>query len=336
MEDDQDRHARKGLPLSTLRTTDPEVAAAGLAAGNIAALPTETVYGLGALAASPTAIKRLYEVKGRPADHPVIVHVSGTDALDAWARAVPNSALKLADTFWPGPLTLVLPRSELAHDQITGGQPTVAVRAPAHPLFRDVLARLESELGHDIGVAAPSANRFGRVSPTTASHVEAELGKRLRVGKDVILDGGQCAVGLESTIVIWAGPVWHIAREGGITREQLSEVVDLASWGPVPERVPGALASHYSPKARLIVAESVAEADVGLRRRIGLLALSSVETPKGWDRLAAPATAGEYARVLYQALRLADERGVKLLVAVPPEPAGIGAAIRDRLARAST
>ncbi|MFZ1855025.1 MAG: L-threonylcarbamoyladenylate synthase, partial [Candidatus Nanopelagicales bacterium] len=194
-------HSRQQLPLVT---QDPQVAAAALASEHLAALPTETVYGLGGLANSPTAVAAIFRAKGRPADHPVIVHVGGPDEIDRWARDVPVTARELAQAFWPGPLTLVVPRAAMVSDAITGGQQTVALRAPDHPLFQAVIAELTRTLGSGVGIAAPSANRFGQVSPTTAAAVRDGLRGQLSAA-DVILDGGPCAVGVESTIVL-CGP----------------------------------------------------------------------------------------------------------------------------------
>ncbi|MEI8081109.1 MAG: L-threonylcarbamoyladenylate synthase [Actinomycetes bacterium] len=315
---------------------DPVVAATALGAGDLAALPTETVYGLGGLASSESAIARIFEVKGRPRTHPVIVHVEGPQDLQHWACEVPASALALAQEFWPGPLTLVLASADNVPGAITGGQPTVAIRAPAHPLFREVLRLLNDDTSAPVGIAAPSANRFGHVSPTTASDVEHELGDRLRPGRDVILDGGRCVVGVESTIVIWTERGWRIAREGGITREQLGRTVELRDDSPTAIRVPGTIASHYSPRARVLVPESLSEIDVDqVPGPVGLLALADVPDPMGWVRLAAPVSTEEYARALFSALRRADELALATVVAIPPTSAGLGAAIRDRLDRAA-
>ncbi len=264
----------------------------------------------------------------------MIVHVSGLGAVDRWARDVPDSARQLAQRFWPGPLTLVLNRSGLATDAVTGGQDTVALRAPANTEFQAVLADLADRLGPDVGIAAPSANRFGRVSPTTAQHVVDELGDHLLADHDVILDAGESAIGLESTIVSCTGAICRIARTGGITREQLALVVDIASE-PAEERVPGALASHYAPRARVVLATGEQIESLDLGPSIGLLALASVGTPPGWQRLSAPNDVDDYAHTMYSALRAADQRGLTVVVAVPPPPRGIGAAIQDRLSRAS-
>lgn len=319
-------------------TGDATAAARALRTGGLAALPTETVYGLGALATDPDALARIYEVKGRPSDHPVIVHISGIGAASEWARMVPDSARLLAAAFWPGPLTLVLPRAALASDTITGGQETVALRAPAHPLFQEVLALLESDGLNAPGIAAPSANRFGRVSPTTASHVSEELGSRLIEGRDVILDGGPCAVGVESTIVIWSpeSDTWQVAREGGVTAAQLAEIVPVSTASTEPsQRVPGALASHYSPAARVLLSSAESLSEVAAKGPVGLIADTAVATPPGWQRLCSPGDPEAYARDLYAALRSADADGIATVVAVPPPGPGLAAAVRDRLTRAA-
>ena len=278
----------------------------------------------------------MFRIKGRPPTHPVIVHVREPQDLARWVQHVPASAELLVEAFWPGPLTIVLNRREDVSDAVTGGQSTVAVRAPAHPMFREVLRLLAHDAGPGVGIAAPSANRFGQVSPTTAQHVQTELGDRLRVGRDVILDGGRCAVGLESTIVIWTAEGWTIAREGGITREQIVRVVQVRPDAPTDVRVPGTLDTHYAPRARVMVCESLDQVDPDrLPSPVGLLASSDIPTPTEWVRLAAPATIDDYARQLFSALRRADELSLITVVAVLPASAGLGAAIRDRLGRAA-
>lgn len=318
--------------------SDPAEAARALLDGHLAALPTETVYGLGARADRPQAIARVYAAKGRPADHPLIVHIADTGGLDAWAARVPDYARALVDRFWPGPLTLVVERSARAGDFITGGQSTVAVRVPAHPVTSEVLVILGELSGdHDIGVAAPSANRFGRVSPTTARHVVAELGDLLDAD-DVVLDGGPSHVGLESTIVDCTGARPVILRPGLISHEDVEQVTGLTVGIGSTVRAPGMLASHYAPSARvrIVTAAEVAhqQAEVG-SATIGLLALADVPTPTGVVRLSAPQDADEYARALYAALREADALDLTTVLAVPPSEAGVGAAVADRLARAA-
>lgn len=308
-------------------------AAAVLRRGGLVAFPTETVYGLGADAANPDAVRHLYAVKGRPPGHPVIVHLAGADALDGWARAVPEAARLLADAFWPGPLTLILPRSDRVPDAVTGGRDTVGLRVPDQPVARALLR----EFGG--GVAAPSANRFGRVSPTTAADVDADLGADV----DLVLDGGPCRVGVESTIVDCTGPEPVIARLGGVSREEvercLGYAVAVADTGAVA--APGTLAAHYAPRARVVVvtpadAADTAEGLLAEGHAVGLLALAPPgDLPTGVRILPSPADVDEYARVLYARLRDADARGLDDLLVVPPPPAGVGAAVADRLRRAA-
>lgn len=311
-------------------STDPAEAAAALANGKLAALPTETVYGLGGLATFPGAVERIFATKGRPATHPVIVHIAGSFDIGSWAVDVPPTGYALAEAFWPGPLTLVVPRSPRVSDAVTGGQDTVAIRAPAHPLFQDVLREIRRIGVIAPGIAAPSANRYGRVSPTTAAHVIDELGVVL-APDDVVLDGGPCAVGLESTIVVCDYQSVHIARLGGITREQIEAVVPISDGHDSTPRVPGSHERHYSPTARVVIADAV---PAGFPQSAGLLALADVPS-RQLQRLASPTTSEEYARVLYDSLRKADELRLEVVVVVPPKGDGISDAIRDRLQRAS-
>ena len=296
-------------------------------------LPTETVYGLGARADDPAALARVYATKGRPADHPLIVHIADLDALHAWSADVPFYAARLAERFWPGPLTLVLPRSIRALDAVTGGQDTVALRLSEHPMFRAVLDALARDTGDDaIGIAAPSANRFGGVSPTTAQHVVDELGSLLQ-DRDVILDGGACGVGVESTIVDCTGDAPVILRPGAVSANDVREVTGLDLGTRSDVRAPGTLASHYAPTARVTIIAAADASDV--KPPAGLLALASVPTPPGVVRLSAPETVDDYARVLYAALREADALHLPSVVAIAPPPEGIGAAVIDRLTRAA-
>ena len=317
-------------------TTDPDEAARALADGHLAAVPTETVYGLGARADLPHAIARVYAAKGRPADHPLIVHVRDAAELGAWAREVPDYARTLAHAAWPGPLTLVLRRTDRAGDFVTGGQDTVAVRVPSHPLMRTVLDRLAGFTGDPgIGIAAPSANRFGRVSPTTAAHVQVELG--LLLGPDdVILDGGPSEVGVESTIVDCTGDLPVVLRPGHVSAGDVMRITGLEVGASSSVRAPGTLASHYAPSAavRIVDADTLATTPPD-DAATGVLALAAVPTPVGLVRLSAPDDAAEYARVLYAALREADALGLARVLAVPPPADGVGAAVIDRLQRAA-
>ena len=304
-------------------------AAANLLAGGLVAFPTETVYGLGADACNADAVARVYSVKGRPADHPLIVHVASMDALGDWASDVPEYAIALARDFWPGPMTLVVRRSELAADFVTGGQDTVGVRVPNHPVALKLLEAFARIGGK--GVAAPSANRFGNVSPTTAKAVDDELGDYLADG-DLILDGGACDVGVESTIIDCTGDVPKILRPGAITAEMIAKstglefIDDGVSKSAI--RVSGSLYSHYAPVATVVLDQSPVAGQ-------GFIAMADVATPDGVVRLAAPKSDDEFARVLYAALRTADEQGLKSVVVAQPVGDGIAVAIRDRLVRAA-
>jgi len=302
-------------------------AARVLMSGGLVAFPTETVYGLGADACNEMAVGRIYSVKGRPADHPLIVHVPSMDALGEWAADVPAYAIALARDYWPGPMTLVVTRSELAADLITGGQDTVGVRVPNHPVALGLLEAFTKAGGK--GVAAPSANRFGNVSPTTAQAVSDELSDYL-AGSDVILDGGACAVGVESTIIDCTGDVPKILRPGAITQEMIEDStgLDVLDADGVAIRVSGSLESHYSPIAKVVLDQSPLPGQ-------GFIAMADVETAAGVIRLAAPTTHDEFARVLYSALRAADEQGLNTVVVAQPGGNGIAIAIRDRLMRAA-
>ena len=334
-----------------LVSADVAEAVAVLRRGGLVAFPTETVYGLGADAANPAAVARIFAVKGRPRNHPVIVHLGEATAIKAWAAEVPADAWTLAEAFWPGPLTLILPRAAHVPDDVTGGVGTVGLRVPDQPLALELLDAFGG------GIAAPSANRFGRVSPTTAAHVRADLGPDV----DVVLDGGPCAVGVESTIVDLSRGVPRVLRLGGIGVEALSEVLGH----PVEARValgaagndaqvesgpgesaappaPGTLPSHYAPEAtvEVVAAEAVADRARTLlaeHRRVGVLAPRRIEgLPAGTEALPPAGVAAAYAQCLYQRLREADRRGLDVLLAVPPPETGIGAAVADRLRRAAS
>ena len=318
-----------------LRTiTDADEAVDLLRAGGLVALPTETVYGLAADASSEDALARLFSAKGRPAEHPVIVHVASASTADGWAVDVPTWTRPLMDRLWPGPLTLILPRAPHVLDAVTGGQPTVGLRVPDHPLTAQVLERFSG------GLAAPSANRYGRVSPTTAAHVVTGLGDVLDPQRDAVLDGGPCQVGVESTIVGAWDDVPRLLRPGAVTATQIAEFagrqVRLGSGGV---RSPGSTASHYAPRARVVVvdADGLGEAaSVTTAVRPSVLALREVTVPPGLPSLAQPADAVEYAHVLYAALQRADAIGSDVVLAVPPVGEGVGVAVRDRLRRAAS
>jgi L-threonylcarbamoyladenylate synthase len=303
-------------------------AAQHVIAGDLVAFPTETVYGLGADASNSKAVARIYSVKGRPDDHPLIVHVSSMDRMGDWASDVPEYAIALARNFWPGPMTLVLKRSELAGDFVTGGQDTVGVRVPDHVVALALLEAFEKAGGK--GVAAPSANRFGHVSPTTAAAVVEELADYLSKD-DLVLDGGACAVGVESTIIDCTGLLPRVLRPGAISTAMIEEVTGLNAVsvdGGDSIRVSGSLENHYAPAAKVLLCE------VPLAGQ-GFIAHRSIETPSGVIRLASPGDDEEFAQILYSALREADAQGLLEVAVVQPIGIGIGVAIRDRLARAA-
>jgi L-threonylcarbamoyladenylate synthase len=310
-------------------------AAANLLAGNLVAFPTETVYGLGADACNADAVARIYSVKGRPADHPLIVHVGSMDGLGEWAADVPGYAISLARDFWPGPMTLIMKRSALAGDFVTGRQDTVGIRVPDHAIALGLLLSF-AQIGGK-GIAAPSANRFGNVSPTTAQAVEDELSDYL-ADADQILDGGTCQVGVESTIIDCTGDVPRILRPGAVTSEMIKESTGLivGSSTAVPGgsvrreeiRVSGSLDSHYAPVATVVLDQSPVAGQ-------GFIAMADEKTPDGVVRLAAPKSHEEFARVLYAALRSADEQKLQTVVVAQPQGMGIAIAIRDRLKRAA-
>jgi L-threonylcarbamoyladenylate synthase len=295
--------------------------------GGLVAFPTETVYGLGADACNAQAVARIYAAKGRPADHPLIVHVASMDGLGDWAADVPAYAISLARDFWPGPMTLVVKRSALAADFVTGGQDTVGVRVPNHPVALGLLEAFARAGGK--GVAAPSANRFGNVSPTTAQAVSDELRDYLADG-DLILDGGPCDVGVESTIIDCTGDAPKILRPGAVTEEMIehSAGLDVLDADGIAIRVSGSLESHYSPIAKVILDQSPIAGQ-------GFIAMADVVAGEGVVRLASPTTHEEFARVLYSALRAADEQGLVTVVVAQPAGNGIAIAIRDRLKRAA-
>ena len=313
--------------LSICSTESIKSAALSLRNGHLVAFPTETVYGLGADASNVDAIAKIYMAKGRPSDHPLIVHISTLAAMDHWAREISEYAIVLARDFWPGPLTLVFKRSSAAQDFITGGQETIGLRVPAHPIALALIEEFKALGGN--GIAAPSANRFGAVSPTTAQAVEEELGKYLSE-QDLILDGGSSLVGVESTIVDCTGPAPMILRLGAITPLMIEESTGLVALesNPALIRVSGSLNSHYSPKAKVIL-------DVIAEPGDGLISPDQIPTPAGVTRLAAPGSIEEYARTLYQALRQADRAGLSVVVVLQPGGDGLAAAIRDRLQRSA-
>jgi len=304
-------------------------AAKSLVNGNLVAFPTETVYGLGADASNEKAVARIYEVKGRPVDHPLIVHISSINNLDKWAKNIPEYAIKLAKAFWPGPLTLVLPRTSIAKDFITGGQDTVAIRVPSHTLANQLLKEFESLGG--CGVAAPSANRFGKVSPTNSEAVEEEIAKFLSES-DQILDGGQSHIGIESTIIDCTKGVPIVLRPGSVTLEMVENLLgqklgDLDSSNR-EIKISGSFETHYSPNAHVVLNGITNPGD-------GFIALEEIPTPTGAIRLASPRDNVDYAKALYCALRKADSKGIKTVNVITPAEHGIGLAINNRLFKAA-
>mgnify|MGYP000503818753 CR=1 FL=1 len=313
-------------------TTDAlQLAATTLLHGNLVAFPTETVYGLGADALNKQAVARIYETKGRPSDHPLIVHLHSMQVMGQWVEDVPEFAIALARDFWPGPMTLIFKRSTLAQDFITGGQNTVGIRVPDHVVALALLETFHTLGGR--GVAAPSANRFGHVSPTTAQAVSDELSEHLSA-EDQILDGGPCTVGVESTIIDCTGDAPRILRPGGITIEMIKDSTGLIPLQPTGAkeveaiRVSGSLEKHYAPAAKVIL-------DATPIAGQGFIALADSATPDGVIRLAEPKNVVEFARDLYAALRRADEMGLTEVVVEQPQGDGLAIAIRDRLIRAS-
>ena len=297
-------------------TTDPAHAARVLIAGGIVAVPTETVYGLAALVHDRDAVLRVYAVKARPLDHPLIVHLSATDDPARWGR-LSRGARALAAAFWPGPLTLLVPRTDLVPDWVTGGRTTVALRVPRHRATLDLLDRLPDAL------VAPSANRFGRVSPTTAEHVLADLGDDV----DLVLDGGPCTVGVESTIVECIDDHVRILRPGAVTADDIERVLGTAPGSDSgPARAPGMLPSHYAPRARVVL---VGTADEG-RGTVEDLGHRDVRASLLWDD-----DVERFAAQLYARMRSADDEGVEVIVAVLPPDEGIGRAVCDRLRKAA-
>jgi L-threonylcarbamoyladenylate synthase len=313
--------------LSTCSADDIQQAAERLKAGYLVAFPTETVYGLGADATNKEAVKRIYEVKGRPRNHPLIVHVSSINALEVWAQDIPEYAVDLARAFWPGPMTLILKRSEVAEDFITGSQDSVGVRVPSDPIALELLTRFESLGG--LGVAAPSANRFGQVSPTSAQDVHVELGDYLSVG-DSILEGGQSEVGIESTIIDCRHEAPIILRPGAITAAMINSVVklDSGSLGEPQLQVSGNLEKHYAPNAKVILNQTPKSGQA-------YIALSNFQSPEGVYRISSPADVHEFAQNLYAGMRKADELGYSELIIEVPEGQGIEIALLDRLNKAS-
>jgi L-threonylcarbamoyladenylate synthase len=321
-----------GQFLSNCSVYSLTIAAQALKDGSLVVFPTETVYGLGADATSKKAVARIYEVKGRPSDHPLIVHIADLKYLDKWISEIPEYAILLARNFWPGPMTLILKRSQLAKDFITGGQETVGIRIPDNSLALGLLEAFHKIGGS--GVAAPSANRFSQVSPTTAAAAQEELGQFLN-SSDLILDGGSSEIGLESTIIDCTSELPRILRPGAITIPMIEEVtgtkileVATASISDEKIRVSGSLENHYAPKARVILNQQPLPGT-------GFIALAEINTPDDCIRLASPKSIEEFAQVLYSALREGDHQNLDAIYIAQPTGDGLAIAIRDRLLRAA-
>jgi L-threonylcarbamoyladenylate synthase len=312
---------------------DIEHAVAILKSGGLVAFPTETVYGLGADASNPDAVARIFAVKGRPANHPVIVHLADAVQAANWARELPVAARQLARKFWPGPLTVILKRAPGVSDVVTGGQDTVALRVPSHPVVLQLLARFGS------GIAAPSANRHGRVSATTAEHVRSEFGDAI----DCVLDGGETRVGIESTIVDLSGAAPTLLRPGWIGATELEQVLGVPLAAPAADapRAPGTLARHYAPQTPLTVTEfdllmELAATLTRVGKRVAALALTERHpVHEGLMWVAAPSDPAAYAHTLYANLRELDKAGCETILVERPPQTAEWIAINDRLARAA-
>lgn len=303
-------------------------AAAALKAGHLVAFPTETVYGLGADARNPDAVKRIYEVKGRPIDHPLIVHISSINQLEKWASEIPDYAISLARAFWPGPMTLILKRTDLAGNFITGGQDTVGLRVPSDPIALALIQEFEKI--SDSAIVAPSANRFGQVSPTSIADVHEELGQYLS-NSDLLLDGGNSSIGIESTIIDCSGNQPLILRTGAVTRKNIEDELGIAfnnKNGKSYIKFSGSFDKHYAPKCKVIIEDKEI---IGA----GFLALSNINTPSGMVRLASPKTTEDFARILYSTLRVADQKGLISIVVSAPKGEGLSEAIQERLEKAA-
>jgi L-threonylcarbamoyladenylate synthase len=317
-----------GRFLSNCSIDSLNVAAQALIDGSLVAFPTETVYGLGADATNSLAVARIYEAKGRPADHPLIVHIADIEHLEQWISDIPEFAIALAREFWPGPMTLILKRSNLAQDFITGNQNTVGIRIPDNPSALGLLEAFHNLGGP--GIAAPSANRFGQVSPTTAAAVQEELGDFL-ADSDLVLDGGSSEVGLESTIIDCTSGDPRIMRPGAITIEMIEKVTGKTvtkEFSNSNIRVSGSLENHYAPKAKVILDHEPITGS-------GYIAMENIPTPYGVIRLAAPKSVEEFARLLYESMREGDHQNLTTIYIEQPKGEGLAVAIRDRLSRSA-
>ncbi len=315
-----------------------------LRAGGLVAIPTETVYGLAADADNEKAVLATFAVKGRPTNHPLIVHVAGPEALSAWARVVPPEAKLLAEKFWPGPLTMVLPKSERCQGFVTGGQDSVAIRCPSHPWMRELLKEFAGDDHH--AVTAPSCNTFGRISPTSAQHVADDLGVKPTGKLDMILDGGVCEVGVESTIINLSGARPEILRHGAVTREMLEAAlgVSVPDAGSDAPRASGRLKSHYAPKTKVkllttdALHATLADRSVNaaiLVREATKAALAADGLLPATGVLTAPESEAQYAHSLYENLHRLDAFGADVILIECPPTSPDWAAVNDRLGRAA-
>ena len=296
-------------------------------AGHLVAFPTETVYGLGADATNEGAVMRIYEVKGRPTNHPLIVHVASIKGLDVWAQEIPDYALDLAHAYWPGPMTLILKRRKIAKDFITGSQNSVGIRVPSNPIALELLARFESIGG--LGIAAPSANRFGRVSPTSAKDVQDDIGDYLSES-DAILEGSESEIGIESTIIDCRNLNPVILRPGSITTEMLGWGDNVNSETTLESgiRVSGILEKHYAPNTKVILNKIPKPGQA-------FIALSKTQTPEGVYRILSPDNMDDFVRGIYSAMRNADQLGFTELVIEVPVGRGLEVALLDRVTKAA-
>lgn len=302
-------------------------AAMALKNGYLVAFPTETVYGLGADATNQDAVSRIFSIKNRPKNHPLILHLGSINEIENWAIEIPDYAYKLANKYWPGPMTLILKRRSNAKDFVTGGQETVGIRIPNHEIALSLLQEFK-KIGSG-AIVAPSANKFGKVSPTSFEHVNQELLKDLN-SNDLILDGGQCQIGVESSIIDCTKSFPKVLRPGAISEEQITEIIELdLSSKPTDIRVSGSFNSHYAPNAKVLLDQTPAPGD-------GFIALKNIPTPQGAIRVGEPLNIEEFAKNLYSNLRRVDELALEKVVVIQPQGLGLAVAIRDRLKKASS
>ena len=302
-------------------------AAMALKNGYLVAFPTETVYGLGADATNQDAVSRIFSIKNRPKNHPLILHLDSINEIENWAIEIPDYAYKLANKYWPGPMTLILKRRSNVKDFVTGGQETVGIRIPNHEIALSLLQEFK-KIGSG-AIVAPSANKFGKVSPTSFEHVSQELLNDLD-SNDLILDGGQCQIGVESSIIDCTKSFPKVLRPGAISEEQITEIIELdLSSKPTDIRVSGSFKSHYAPNAKVLLDQTPAPGD-------GFIALKNIPTPQGAIRVGEPLNIEEFAKNLYSNLRRVDELALEKVVVIQPQGLGLAVAIRDRLKKASS